>query len=86
MSCFSHSDVVNSFFQGGDASTLSPFAPRIAKDLGPFLHVTSDDTLSLVLETLSVVIQIDKGNWITTELADSLVQAILDVWTKNNKG
>ncbi|KAJ6502647.1 armadillo-type protein [Mycena vulgaris] len=76
---------VHNFFQGGDASTLSPFAPRIAKDLGPFLLMTSDDTLSLVLETLSVVVQIDKGNWITTELADSLVQAILEVWTKNNK-
>lgn len=76
----------NSFFQGGDASTLSPFAPRIAKDMGPFLLMTSDDTLSLVLETLSVVVQVDKGSWLTTELADSLVSAILEVWTKNNKG
>ncbi|KAJ7665464.1 ARM repeat-containing protein [Mycena polygramma] len=76
---------VHNFFQGGDASTLSPFAPRIAKDLGPFLLQTSEDTLSLVLETLSVVVQVDKGRWLTTELADSLVQAILQVWTKNNK-
>ncbi|KAJ6520160.1 armadillo-type protein [Mycena sanguinolenta] len=76
---------VHNFFQGGDAPTLSPFAPRIAKDLGPFLLVTSDDTLSLVLETLSVIVQVDKGNWLTTELADSLVLAILEVWTKNNK-
>ncbi|KAJ7292991.1 armadillo-type protein [Mycena rebaudengoi] len=76
---------VHNFFQGGDGSTLSPFAPRIAKDLGPFLPITSDDTLSLVLETLSVVVQVDKGSWLTPELADSLVQAILEVWTKNNK-
>ncbi|KAJ7823248.1 ARM repeat-containing protein [Mycena leptocephala] len=76
---------VHNFFQGGDASTLSPFAPRIAKDMGPFLLMTSDDTLSLVLETLSVVVQVDKGSWLTTELADSLVSAILEVWTKNNK-
>ncbi|KAJ7269388.1 ARM repeat-containing protein [Mycena haematopus] len=76
---------VHNFFQGGDASTLSPFAPRIAKDLSPFLLITSDDTLSLVLETLSVIVQVDRGNWLTTELADSLVLAILEVWTKNNK-
>ncbi|KAJ6575462.1 armadillo-type protein [Mycena capillaripes] len=76
---------VHNFFQGGDGSTLSPFAPRIAKDLGPFLLMTSDDTLSLVLETLSVVVQVDKGRWLTIELADSLVHAILEVWTKNNK-
>ncbi|KAJ7040268.1 ARM repeat-containing protein [Mycena alexandri] len=76
---------IHNFFQGGDASTLSPFAPRIAKDLGPFLLLTSDDTLSLVLETLSVVVQVDKGSWLTTELADSSVRAILEVWTKNNK-
>ncbi|KAJ7610789.1 armadillo-type protein [Roridomyces roridus] len=76
---------IHNFFQGGDASALSPFAPRIAKDLGPFLLVTSDDTLSLVLETLSAVLQVDKGSWLTIELANSLVLAILEVWTKNNK-
>jgi hypothetical protein len=63
-----------------------PFAPRIAKDLGPFLLVTSEDTLSLVLETLAVVIDIDQGKWLTPELAHSLVNAILEVWRKNNKG
>ncbi|KAJ7070709.1 ARM repeat-containing protein [Mycena amicta] len=77
---------VHNFFQGAnDGPTLSPFAPRIAKDLGPFLLATSDDTLSLVLETLSVVISVDKGRWLTVELADSLVSAILEVWTTNNK-
>jgi hypothetical protein len=62
-----------------------PLAPRIAKDLGPFLLVTSEDTLTLVLEALSVVVEID-GDWMTTQLAGDLVTAVLDVWTKNVKG
>jgi importin-9 len=60
--------------------------PRIAKDLGPFLLGTSDDTLSLVLETLGVVVDVDENKWITEELANSLVLAVLEVWAKNNKG
>jgi hypothetical protein len=60
--------------------------PRIAKDLGPFLLVTTEDTLSLVLETLAVVVDVDNGKWLTTDLSDALVRAVLDVWAKNNKG
>jgi importin-9 len=60
--------------------------PRIAKDLGPFLLVTSEDTLSLVLETLGVVVDVDDSNWITADLANSLVLATLEVWAKNSKG
>jgi importin-9 len=60
--------------------------PRIAKDLGPFLLSTSDDSLSLVLETLSVIMETNKGIWITVDLAESLVLATLDVWSRNNKG
>lgn len=63
-----------------------PFVPRIAKDLGPFLLVTTEDTLSLVLETLSVVVEVDDSKWMTSELAYSLIVAVLDVWAKNNKG
>ena len=63
-----------------------PFVPRIAKDLGPFLLVTSEDTLSLVLETLSVVVEVDGSKWLTPELANSLVLAVIEVWAKNNKG
>lgn len=59
---------------------------RIAQDLGPFLLVTTEDTLSLVLETMSVVLDVDKGQWLTTDLANSLVLAVLEVWAKNNKG
>ncbi|KAF9011181.1 armadillo-type protein [Cyathus striatus] len=76
---------VHNFCQDGEDSVLIPFAPRIAKDLGPFLHVASEDTLSLVLETISVVVEIDQGKWVTPDLAGSLVLAILDVWSKNIK-
>ena len=75
-----------SFCQGGEDSALIPFALRIAKDLGPFLLVTSEDTLSLVLDTLAVVMDIDRGKWLTPELAQSLVNAILEIWSRNNKG
>ena len=34
----------------------------------------------------SVVVQVDDGKWLTTDLAQSLVVALLDVWKKNNKG
>ncbi|KAJ4470827.1 ARM repeat-containing protein [Lentinula aciculospora] len=76
---------VHNFCVGSDDHALSPFIPRIAKDLGPFLAVTSEDTLSLVLETLAVVLEVDKGKWMTQKLANSLVVAVIDVWTKNNK-
>lgn len=78
--------MLRSFCQGGDDSALVAFVPRIAKDLGPFLLLTSDDTLSLVLETLAVVIGVDGGKWLTNELANSLIIALLEVWNKNNKG
>ncbi|KAF8963883.1 armadillo-type protein [Flammula alnicola] len=76
---------VHNFCQGGEDSALIPFAPRIAQDLGPFLLMASDDTLSLVLETLSVVLEVERGKWLTPELAGSLVAAVLEVWSKNNK-
>lgn len=79
-------DVHCSFCQGGDDSALINFAPRIAKDLCPFFLMTSDDTLNLVLDATSVVLQVEDGKWITPELADSLVEVALEVWRKNNKG
>ena len=65
---------------------LAPHVLRIAKDLGPFLLITSEDTLSLVLETLSGVLSVDKASWVDPELAQSLVAAMLQVWSANNKG
>ncbi|KDR85511.1 hypothetical protein GALMADRAFT_52743 [Galerina marginata CBS 339.88] len=76
---------VHNFCQGGEDSALIPFAPRIAQDLGPFLLLTSEETLSLALETVSVVIEVDQGKWLTSELTESLVSAVLEVWHKNNK-
>ncbi|KAF9445285.1 ARM repeat-containing protein [Macrolepiota fuliginosa MF-IS2] len=76
---------VHNFFQNGDDDALVPYASRIAKDLGPFLPAASEDTLGLVLETLSVVVEVGKGSWVTSDLAASLIQAILQVWHKNNK-
>lgn len=74
-----------SFCQNIAQSSLVPLAPRIAKDLGPFLLVTSEDTLTLVLEALSVVVEIE-GDWMTSQLAGDLATAVLDVWAKNVKG
>lgn len=64
---------------------MTPLGPRISKALGPFLLVTSEDTLSLVLEALSVVVEIE-GEWMTPDLANDIVGAVLDVWMKNVKG
>lgn len=75
-----------SFCNGGEDSAIRPFAARIAEDLGPFLLSTSDDTLSLVLETLAVILEVDEGKWLTGDLAALLVNTALEVWSKNNKG
>ncbi|KAH9923163.1 armadillo-type protein [Epithele typhae] len=77
---------IHNFCQNIDDAVSVHMAARIAKDIGPFLAVTSEDTLTLVLETLAVVVQIDDGKWITKDLAQALVAAVLDVWMKNNKG
>ncbi|KAG5349551.1 hypothetical protein C0989_003209 [Termitomyces sp. Mn162] len=76
---------VHNFFQGDAEFSLAILAPRVTKGLGPFLYITSEDTLSLVLETLSVVLEVEKAKWLTVEMADSLVLALLEVWNKNNK-
>ncbi|KAG6885829.1 hypothetical protein C0993_009221 [Termitomyces sp. T159_Od127] len=76
---------VHNFFQGDADPSVFAFAPRVTKGLGPFLFITSEDTLSLVLETLSVILEVEKGKWLTVEMADSLVVALLEVWNKNNK-
>ncbi|PPQ86958.1 hypothetical protein CVT25_009780 [Psilocybe cyanescens] len=76
---------VHNFCQDGEDSAFISFAPQIARDLGPFLLIASEDTLSLILETLSVVIEIDQGKWLTPELTEYLVSATLEVWSKNSK-
>ncbi|KAG9313899.1 armadillo-type protein [Chiua virens] len=76
---------IHNFCQGADDSALKPYVARIAQDLGPFLLLTTEDTLSLVLSTMSVVLEVDRASWLTTDLANSLVLATLEVWAKNNK-
>ena len=65
---------------------MLPVAPRIVKDIGPLLILTSEDTLTLLLETFSAIIEVDGGKWITPDLAETLTSAMLQVWTQNNKG
>ena len=60
--------------------------PRIIRDLGPFLTETTEDTLSLVLETISVMSGVGDGSWYTLDLAVALTAALLNVWPKNMKG
>ncbi|OBZ68625.1 Importin-9 [Grifola frondosa] len=76
---------IHNFCQGVDDAVIVPLAPRLARDIGPFLLVTSEDTLSLVLETCRLFVEIDDGKWMTETLATSLVVAILEVWMRNNK-
>ncbi|KIY73361.1 ARM repeat-containing protein [Cylindrobasidium torrendii FP15055 ss-10] len=76
---------VHNFCKSENTEALVPYMARIAKDMGPFILHTSEDTLSLVLETLSVIVSVDKARWITPELAHDLVQAVLQVWASNVK-
>ncbi|KAG2358745.1 ARM repeat-containing protein [Suillus spraguei] len=76
---------IHNFCEGAEDSAITPFVSRIAQDLGPFLLITTEDTLSLVLETMSVVLDVNRGQWLTTDLSNSLVLAVLEVWAKNNK-
>ncbi|KAH9958982.1 ARM repeat-containing protein [Russula dissimulans] len=68
------------------SDTELAIVPRIIRDLGPFLLETTEDTLSLVLDTVSVLSVVAKGSWFTTDLAVALTTALLDIWPKNIKG
>ncbi|KIJ34652.1 hypothetical protein M422DRAFT_76407 [Sphaerobolus stellatus SS14] len=76
---------IRNFCAQMDNNTVVPLAPRMIKDLGPFLAATTEDTLTLVLEAINVIIEIDDGNWLTPELGQALSQAVLQVWTRNIK-
>ena len=81
-----HADFSQSSFAGYMSDAESPIIPRIIRDLGPFLLDTSEDILSLVLETISVLSGVANGSWFTTDLAEALTAALLNVWPKNIKG
>ncbi|KAF8727515.1 ARM repeat-containing protein, partial [Rhizoctonia solani] len=67
----------------GDA--MAQVAPRVLQDLAPLLLVTVEETLALVMETLSVLLKVEGGKWLTADHATSLTTALLDVWRKNVK-
>ncbi|KAH9973321.1 ARM repeat-containing protein [Lactifluus volemus] len=73
------------YYAGYMSEAESATIPRIIRDLGPFLLETSEDTLSLVLETVSVLSGVANGSWFTRDLAEALTAALLDVWPKNIK-
>ena len=79
-------DPIRSSFAEYISDAELAIVPRIIRDLGPFLLETSEDTLSLVLETISVLCGVGKGSWFTLDLAAALTTALLDVWPKNMKG
>lgn len=54
--------------------------------MAPLLLVTVEETLALVMETLSVLLKVEEGKWLTPDHASSLTTALLDVWRKNVKG
>ncbi|KZT44292.1 ARM repeat-containing protein [Sistotremastrum suecicum HHB10207 ss-3] len=76
---------IKDFCRYVDGSRMSQVAPRLANDLGPLLLVATEDTLSLTLETIGVLLEVDKGAWLDSTLAVSLATAFLDVWRKNLK-
>ncbi|KAH9046970.1 ARM repeat-containing protein [Lactarius deliciosus] len=70
------------------SETEVPFKVSAVKSIQHFArHIseTSEDTLSLVLETISVLCEVEDGSWFTIDLAGALVAALLDVWPKNIK-
>lgn len=50
------------------------------------MSTTTEDTLTLVLEAISVIVEVAEGKWLDPELARILSQAALDVWARNIKG
>lgn len=69
-----------------ESAELNTYAPRILGDLTLFLASTSEDTLALMVETLTVTVKINLGAWLTHDSARLLTRAVLDTWRRNSKG
>lgn len=65
---------------------LYPRAARIGKSIEGFIPITSSDTLTLVLDALSSLLVVQHGTWVTVELAQTLVPAVLSVYAKGAQG
>jgi hypothetical protein len=50
------------------------------------LSDATEDALTLVVEALLAVIEMDESRWMTPELTAPLVVALMSVWVKNVKG
>ncbi|GJE89716.1 ARM repeat-containing protein [Phanerochaete sordida] len=73
---------VQGFCKNCSDSEVFPRASRICKSIEGFIPITSSDTLTLVLDALSALLLVHRGTWLTVELADTTVSAVLNVWVK----
>ncbi|KAI0347862.1 ARM repeat-containing protein [Trametopsis cervina] len=64
-------------------TAIVPRAAQISKNIEIFLPIVTSDTLSLVLDALSALVRVQKGSWLTPQLVETLVPAILNTWVKN---
>ncbi|CAE6488834.1 unnamed protein product [Rhizoctonia solani] len=76
---------IRNFISHISGEAMAGVAPRILQDLAPLLLITVEETLALVMETLSVLLKVERGKWLTADHAGSLTTALLDVWRKNVK-
>jgi importin-9 len=83
---YSCSLVYTSFCKNCSDSEVFPRAPRICKSIEGFIPITSSDTLTLVLDALSTLLLVHRGTWLTIELVETLVPAVLNVWSKGVQG
>ncbi|THG95659.1 hypothetical protein EW026_g6034 [Hermanssonia centrifuga] len=71
------------FCKNSGVSTVVPRAPRICKCIEGFVQITTADTLTLIQETLSALLSVQEGQWMTVQLAESLIPATLNVMHNN---
>ncbi|KAL5640264.1 hypothetical protein ACGC1H_007512 [Rhizoctonia solani] len=76
---------IRNFISHISGESMAGVAPRILQDLAPLLLITVEETLALVMETLSVLLKVEGGRWLAADHAASLTTALLDVWQKNVK-
>ncbi|CUA67452.1 Importin-9 [Rhizoctonia solani] len=76
---------IRNFISHISGEAMAGVAPRILQDLAPLLLITAEETLALVMETLSVLLKVEGGKWLTADHAGSLTVALLDVWRNNVK-
>ncbi|KIP03840.1 hypothetical protein PHLGIDRAFT_31632 [Phlebiopsis gigantea 11061_1 CR5-6] len=73
---------VQGFCKNCAETEVVPRAPRICKSIESFIPITASDTLTLVLDALSTLLLVQRGTWLTVELAEALVPSVLNVWAK----